>query len=61
MPRSQKKKISDMLDLIEGDEILQHRFAELILSVVEHDLHLKDKLTDIVSRELGNRMRRYGS
>lgn len=59
MPRSQKKRISDMLDLIESDEILKHRFAELVLSVAEYDLGLKDKLTDIVSRELANRMRAY--
>ena len=60
MPRSQKKRISDMLDLIEADEMLQYRFAKLLLSVIEHDLQLKDKLADVVSRELANRMRGYG-
>jgi len=60
MPRSQKKRISDMLDLIEADEMLQYRFAKLLLSVIEHDLQLKDKLADGVSRELANRMRGYG-
>jgi len=60
MPRSEKKRISDMLDLIETDEMLQYRFAKLLLSVIEHDLQLKDKLADVVSRELANRMRRYG-
>jgi hypothetical protein len=60
MPRSQKKRISDMLDLIETDEMLQYRFAKLLLSVIEHDLQLKDKLADGVSRELANRMRGYG-
>jgi len=60
MPRSQKKRISDMIDLIANDEMLQYKFAKLLLSTIEHDLHLKDKLTDIVSRELADRMRRYG-
>ena len=59
MPRSQKKRISDMLYIIKSDEDLQYEFAELILSVIEHELHLKDKLTDIVSRELASRMRRF--
>lgn len=49
-----------MLDLIEADEMLQYRFAKLLLSVIEHDLQLKDKLADGVSRELANRMRGYG-
>ena len=57
VPRSQKKRISDMLDLLESDEILRRRFAELVLSVVEHDLHLTDKMTDIISKELASRMR----
>ena len=58
MPRSENKRISDILDIIQNDETLRYKFAELMLSVIEHDLHLKDKLTDIVSRELGDRMGR---
>lgn len=57
MPRSQLKKISDMLDLIESDELLQHKFAVLIVSAIENDLTLRDKVSEIVSREFASKLR----
>lgn len=57
MPRSQIKKISDMIDLIESDELLEHKFAKLILSAIEHDLTLREKMSEIVGKELANHMR----
>lgn len=60
MPRSQKKKISDILAEIGNDENLQHKFAELILSAIEDDSSFRNKLTKIVSEELANELRRQG-
>jgi hypothetical protein len=59
VPRSQIKKISDMIELIRSDEVLRREFAELILSTVEHDLSLSNKIADIVSKEMGSRMIGY--
>lgn len=59
MPRSEKKKISDMLDIISNDETLRREFAQLLLSVIKYDLHLRHELTEIVSRELANKMSGY--
>jgi len=59
MPRSEKKKISDMLDIIATDELLQHKFAKMLLSVIEYDLLLRNKLTEIIGRELASNIGSY--
>jgi len=57
MPRSQIKKISDMIDLIKSDELLQRKFADLMLHAIEHDMSLRRKMSEIVGREFADGMR----
>lgn len=58
MPRSQNKRIADMLDIINSDEALRHKFALLFLSILRTDFQLKDELTDVIEREIAERLRR---
>lgn len=52
MPRSEIKKIADMMELIKQDEDLRREFAKLILKTIENDFSLKKQITDIVLGEL---------
>jgi hypothetical protein len=60
MPRSQKKQILDMLEIIRNDENLRHEFAELILTTIDHEPSLANNLTNITSRELMKSLHRSG-
>ena len=51
MPRSQTKKILDMIELIGKDEVLIRKFAKLILVAVEVDSELGQRIAAIVNQE----------
>jgi hypothetical protein len=48
MPRSEIKKIADMIELIKKDDDLRRDFAQLIVETIERDFSLKLKIGKLV-------------
>lgn len=58
MPRSQNKRIADILDIIKSDDILRRKLLETFLSALRTEYHFKGEIIDIIERELADRFRR---